>query len=126
MKVSSRRIRSQPLELSFLALIGIIGCGDTAPPARDDIPTLETFCDEMSRTLCEVCNIPQADCEFASDCLRNAGLRDGGGYSATKGTSCLSDLEQINCSTPPLNCEGNLAIASCNDYLDGTTTQTCN
>ena len=121
-----QRITRAWLAVPFIiAGLSFTGCESTSA-VRDDIPTIEMFCTEMSRTLCDLCGLP-GDCmeEIATDCERNAATRDAGGYSAAKGSSCLAAIEPIDCSAPPLNCEGNLAIAACDAYLDGTSTVSC-
>ena len=116
---------------TVVACVSILaGCGDdggSSAPPRDDIPTLSAFCSELAVTLCDVCNFDDPECvdELSSDCENNAEERSPGEYTIASGTACLNRVEQLDCEAPPMNCSGNLAVVECDDYLDGTTTETC-
>lgn len=91
--------------------------GATAPE------TLADFCQVLAGFFCDRCFPADTTCVSArsTDCAENATARDPGGYSKTKGQACLDVLANVDCESPPVNCQGELALAPCNDYLDGQT-----
>lgn len=95
---------------------GSVGGGATAPD------TLDAFCQTLAAFFCDRCPLA-AGCpsDLATACLTHANARDPGGYTKTKGQACLDALTAVDCATPPVNCQGELAVAECNAYLAGQT-----
>ena len=112
---------------SFAILLALLFACTSSPDAssREDLATIDRFCETLAETICaSIGDSPECRDELGSDCLRNANARAPGAYTAAAGAACLEDLEQIDFEQPPLHC-GNLAVASCDDYLDQRSTVPC-
>lgn len=126
--------------LALVLCVGAFGCSDDESPLGSgggagaqatsttgsgaSFDTLEAFCDGLAADFCGRCAAEEAEScvsELASDCKRNGEERDPGGYTADEGQACADKVAEVDCESPPLNCKGNLAIAECNNYLDGQT-----
>jgi hypothetical protein len=84
---------------------------------------LALFCQTLAGFFCDRCLAADPTCsaELETACAKNAVARDPGGYTKNKGQACLDALAEVDCKAPPRNCQGNLALAECNAYLDGRT-----
>lgn len=98
-------------------LLVIVACGSDSPE------TVEELASAVADSVCDRCFSGDAECkdEMRSDIIRNARERIPNGYTAEKGAACLEKIEDVSCNRMPLNCEKNLAIRECDDFLDGQT-----
>ncbi len=84
---------------------------------------LSAFCSTLATFFCDRCSPLDTTCagEMQSGCSQFAAERDPGGYTKAKGQACLDALATVDCENQPLNCQSNLAVAECNNYLAGRT-----
>lgn len=107
-----------PLAAAAALAAAIPACGTKEPATVEELATA------VAASLCDRCaGAGSASCkdELTSDIVRNAERRAPGGYTPAKGGACLERIEELDCDAMPKNCEENLAIAECDDYLDGQT-----
>jgi len=86
------------LACSFTACSSF-GSGDPIK-ARPGVATLEGFCAELADTVVRSCGLTELEArqELESDCRRNAGTRNPGGYRPELGEACIVQLEAFDAS----------------------------
>jgi hypothetical protein len=109
-----------PLAFLFIALAAACGDDESDRP----VATIEQLGKALADSLCDRCedaDVAECKSEFSTDVARNGRARIGDRYTKEMGAACLARIDAISCEGAPVNCEGNLAIAECDNFLDGQT-----